>query len=168
MLSPGRYDRWHGGALAAAVVLCGWLASFPAAAQSQLIDLVGIWASKSVSGPFTFTSIYQVTTGPASLTMRLTSSDMTPHPQGFRGTEDVHKLYQLSVTGRDLSGTVVVSNSPASGCRTPRTTFPVRGRISPDWQTITIIDTSPHVPLDSPCRWVKAANETVIVFGRYR
>jgi hypothetical protein len=106
-----------------------------------------------------------VTTGPASLTMRWTGSDVSPRPQGFTGMEDVNKLYTFSITGRDLSGTVVL-RSDARACHTPAGTVPSQGRISSDWQTITIIDNHPEITF-VPCGW-SAPVERVRVFTRDR
>lgn len=135
------------------------------ASAQDVADLVGIWASKSGSYGQTVTSRFQVTTGPGTITIRWMNTEVNPAPRGFRGAESVDKLYQFTVSGRDLSGTVVAS-SQSSVCRASANTFTSSGRISPDFQTITIVDNHPALSM-SPCAW-GPPEERVTVLTRER
>jgi len=138
------------------------------AAQDQLADMVGIWDYESSTPQQTFHVLYQVTTGPASLTLRYVSNKVDPQLPGGNLSPDAIKLYQLTAADRNLSGTVTIDNGafgPNFGCRFEQRTFPVQGRISPDWSSISIVEN--HEWPYPNCGWV-GPSESVRVFKRYR
>jgi hypothetical protein len=159
--------RRHAFMAAAGALLCGLLAStFAMAQSSQLEDLVGIWATKYVNGP-TFYYVYQATTGPGSLTLRYVRTDIVTTLPGVSSGDKAEKLYQLTVNDRSLSGTVTMDSGlyVPMGCPFERRTFPVQGRISPDWNTITIVENH-ESPWLQPCGW-QNFGERVLQFERY-
>lgn len=155
--------------MAAGALLCGLLVSTLATAQSsQLEDLMGMWVTKVTAGPaITFNEVYQATIGPASLTLRYMHTDVVSE---YPGASEVsaYNLYQLTVTDRTLAGTVTVdTNSTAvMGCPFEQRTFPVKGRISPDWNTITIVENH-ETPTYNPCGWGSPHGDIVRQFERY-
>jgi hypothetical protein len=149
-------------------LLCGFLASTFAAAQSfQLDDLMGLWAVKSTLGSSTLYSVYQATTGPGSLTLRYVRTDTVNPLPGQGQTQGLPAVYNLSVTDRSLSGTVTVGPGTMAGCSFEARMFPVQGgRISPDGNTITIVENHDYLSV-YPCEWRASSGESVMQLDRY-
>ena len=155
------------------VLLSGLFASTSTMAQNfQLEDMAGMWAFKigtCPGGSFSY-GVYQVTTGPASLTLRYVRTDTSC------GAFPISVLYKLTVTDRSLSGTVTEDLSEMARimqCTASQRTFPVKGRISPDGNAITIIDDNNHELPDIKayhCGWKQndgSVASTLYQFERY-
>jgi len=138
------------------------LALAPAALRAQsekLMDMMGLWMyTGSIKG---HKAVFQLTAStPGSIKLGFIRTE-SGSPGGTWVVYD--KEYRVTVNGRNLTGTVAMELRD-SNCNAPRRTFPVKGRILPDWSTIVLISND---YLDGyRCRWVKG--EITKTFVRYR
>ena len=149
---------------ALAVVLLAGFSLTPSSASAQsekLLDLMGLWSKTLGDCKF----IYQLTaTSGNAITIRYERAVCTGPGVVAKSLEE----YRFNVNGRSLTGTRVRRLS-RHGCRMPKETMQVTGRIAPDWNSLVIVFKSGGRYFDvAKCAWGTLRQDSVLQLSRHR
>jgi len=152
--------------LRAALLFGAVLASQSAPGQT-LGDLAGNWVSREpADSGGTFVTLYTIATAPGTMTVRSVGIRLENGPNGASAGGGSDWLFELSATGRDLTGTLLFRQTLRGLCNMPDLRLPVRGTISADGKMLVLQYDFPRQQYD-PCGWDRSmTTPTAVEFTR--
>ena len=151
-------------AAAGALALC-----LSGAAAQTPTDLRGNWLTREpADSGGTFVTLYTMSANQDMLTVRSVGIRLEDSPLGASAGGGSDFLFELSVSGLDLSGTLLFRQSLRGLCEMPDLRIPVHGSISSDWSRVELHYDFPREQYQ-PCGWDRdMTTPTAVQFTRDR